>query len=255
MTTILSEVLFSAELMQEFGNYFKKCVRGYHVINKDPIKESVWEAINSQVLEYSGCTVHSQASGSHRSGSDISCNIGELSNKSVKYAPPTDAAGSGSLHTMFCVSSYRLSSVCSGANPGNIADIITEIKNRKNFQYYSIIARDENEFPGKIHYDWIVLPADHPSVNPESFTWTPLLGKRGKNKDVQIGWITDVVHGSSMCITFSMSSQLWMTVRMTDEMKQKYIIASTKASLQPRLDYVKLSEIYPEVESDSEPVA
>lgn len=237
---------FSAEFIHGFASYFRKCVSGYHLLNVEPIKESVWEAINAQVLKYAGCTVYSQASGSHSSGSDISSSIGNFSNKSVKYETPS--------HQHFNISSYRLTSVCSFSNPGNITEIVTEINKRKNFQYYSIIARDEQT--DKIQYDWFILPSDHPIMNPQSYTWRPLIGKRGKNKDVQIGWQTDTMNGSSMSITFSMSSQLWMSISITDDMKQNYIVASINVKKDTIMDYVQLAEKYlkDKVEEDSDPL-
>ena len=227
---------FTLELAQGFAGYFRKCVRGYHLHNVEPIKESVWEAINTQVLTHAGCTVYSQASGSHSPGSDISCSAGNFSNKSVKYET--------SLHDNFNISSYRLTSVCSASSPGNITDIVAEINKRKNFQYYSIIARDEQLT--KIQYDWFIIPADHPLMDPSSYTWVPLIGKRGKNKDSQIGWKTEPINGSSMSITFSMSSQLWISISITDEMKQNYIVATAEAKKQTIMDYVQLAENHPE---------
>jgi len=233
---IIMALSLTPELTQSFAVYFKKCVRGYHLLNVEPIKESVWEAINTQVFTHAGCTVFSQASGSHSPGADISSNVGNFSNKSVKYE--------SSSHSQFNISSYRLTCVCSSVSPGNITDIVEEINKRKNFQYYSIIARDE--LSDKIHYDWFVIPADHPALNPASYTWIPLVGKRGKNKDVQIGWQTETINGSKMSITFSMSSQLWLSISLTDEMKQNYIVASTEVKRQIMMDYVQLSEKYQE---------
>jgi len=234
MATVL---MFSQELTNAFSNYFKKCVRGYHLINMDPIKESVWESINSLVLTHSGGIVYEKSSGSHSPGSDISSSVGNFSNKSVKYE--------SSSHDCFNISSYRLTTVCSAASPGNIEEIVAEINSRKNFQYYSIIAREETG--DKIHYDWIVLPADHPAVNPSLYTWSPMMGKRGKNKDAQVGWRTNVINGSSMSISFSMSSQLWMSVNVTEEMKATYIVASSQVEKKTMMDYVSLSDQFPNV--------
>jgi hypothetical protein len=125
-----------------------------------------------------------------------------------------------------------------------MTEIIAEINKRKNFQYYSIIARDESS--DKIYYDWFVLPAEHPALNPSSYTWEPMIGKRGKKKDIQVGWNTNVVNGSSMSISFSMSSQLWISVTITDEMKEQYILATTQVKKQILMDYVALSEHFPD---------
>jgi hypothetical protein len=224
------------EQLDGFKVYFARCIRGYHLINLDPIKEAVWESINSQVLTHSGGTVYEKSSGSHSPGSDISSSIGNFSNKSVKYESPK--------HDHFNISSYRLTTVCSADNPGNITEIIAEINKRKNFQYYSIIARDES--PDKIYYDWFVLPSEHPALDPSSYTWEPMIGKRGKKKDIQVGWNTNVVNGSSMSISFSMSSQLWISVTVTDEMKEQYILATTEVKKQIMMDYVALSEYFPD---------
>jgi hypothetical protein len=223
---------FTPDIIQGFSTYFKRCVRGYHLVNLDPIKESVWESINCQVLAHSGGTIFSKSDGSHSPGSDISSSVGNFSNKSVKYE--------SSDHSHFNISSYRLTSVCSFGEPGEINNIIAEINKRKNFQYYSIIAREETN--DKIHYDWFILPADHPALNPVSYEWSPLLGKRGKKKDEQIGWITNIVNGSKMSITFSMSSQLWISVNVTEEMKSLYIVASSEVKKAIMMDYVQLSD-------------
>jgi hypothetical protein len=224
------------ELLHGFEIYFTRCIRGYHLINLDPIKEAVWESINSQVLTHSGGIVYEKSSGSHSPGSDISSSIGNFSNKSVKYESLK--------RDHFNISSYRLTTVCSADNPGNISEIIAEINKRKNFQYYSIIARDES--PDNIYYDWFVLPAEHPALNPSSYIWEPMIGKRGKKKDIQVGWNTNVVNGSSMSISFSMSSQLWISVTITDEMKEQYILATTQVKKQIMMDYVALSEHFPD---------
>jgi hypothetical protein len=225
------------ELVTGFAMFFKKCVRGYHILNKDPIKESVWEAINTQVLLHAGCTVASQSNGSHAPGSDICSSLGNLSNKSVKY--------NESSRSHLCVSSYRLSTVCSASNPGNITEIMEEIAKRKNFDFYSIIAREELS-GNRIHYDWVLLPADHPIVDPTKYEWSPLVGQRGKNKGKQVGWKTNIVNGSSMSITFSMSSQLWMNICLNDELKEQYIIANTELSIRTKMDYVALADSYAE---------
>jgi len=240
LIVIIMALTFTTELLQGFNNFFKKCVRGYHLINMDPIKEAVWESINSQVLTHSGTTVYEKSSGSHSPGSDISSSVGNFSNKSVKYESISQ--------DHFNVSSYRLTTVCSAGEPGQIEDIVAEINKRKNFQYYSIIARYET--PEKIDYDWIVLPADHPCMDPKTYEWKPMIGKRGKKKDEQVGWQTNIVNGSSMSISFSMSSQLWISINITEEMKQQYVVAKTQATKKIMMDYIQLSDKFEEGESD-----
>jgi len=209
---------------------FTKCVKGYHLINDDPIKETPWEDINAIILKAAGCSVESQSNGSHKSGSDISCTIGGFSNKSTQYDRGNKS---------FSISSYRLTTVCSAKNHGNIAEILAEIDSRKNFNYYSIIVREDK--PTQILYDWYLIPADHPSVNPASYTWTPRLGKTKKNQDEVTGWQTNMVNGSSMSITFSMSSQLWMFVNITDDMK-KFVVGSCLVPKGRKYNYIQLYE-------------
>ena len=60
----------------QFSDNFTKCVTGYHFINTEPVNETVWEAINCQVLELSGCPVQKTSSGSHSPGQDILCGLG-----------------------------------------------------------------------------------------------------------------------------------------------------------------------------------
>jgi len=219
----------SSELIPILSTNFKKCARGYHMVNEGPIKEAVWEEINTIVLKHSGVSVLASANGSHRPGSDIECSLGNLSNKSVKYDTVKDMD----------ISSYRLTTVCSASEPGTPEVIVGEIMRRKNFQFYSIIARDEMLDERKISYDWFMIPADHPAVNPTTYIWEPMIGKQGKNKGQQVGWKTNIVNGSSMSITFSMSSQLWMSIHITEEMKE-FIVASTTCENKRRMDYIEL---------------
>lgn len=225
------ELPLSEETLKSLSANFVKCVNGYHLINDDPIKETPWEDINAQILVASGCTIDSQSNGSHKSGADISCSIGALSNKSTQYD-----TGNGS----FKLSSYRLSSVCSDKMPGKIDDIIAEINRRKNFKYYSIIVREDLE--KEIRYDWYLLPSACPQLDPASYNWAPKYGKLGKNKGAITGWATDTIEGSSMSITFSMSSQLWLDIVITDHMK-KFIIASAKVTKGRKLNYMQLYDM------------
>ena len=218
----------SEENIKNLSNNFTKCVKGYHIINDDPIKETPWEDINAQVLTASGCIINSQSNGSHKPGADLSCSLGYLSNKSTLYE-----TGNKSLK----ISSYRLTTVCSDKTPGKIEDIISEINRRKNFNFYSIIARCENG--NEIQYDWFLIPSEYPQFNPSSYKWFPMVGKRGKNKGLTAGWETDTVEGSSMSITFSMSSQLWLDIVITNEMK-KFIISSCKVNKGRKLNYIQL---------------
>jgi hypothetical protein len=211
---------------------FMKCVTGYHFINTEPINETVWEAINSQVLELSGCAVLKTSSGSHSSGKDISCGLGGLSNKSSKYSKKG---------LEFAISSYRLTTVCSDKECGNVESIVQEINSRKNYEYYSFIVRDETE--DEITYDWYLIPSDYPTLSPESYTWEPMYGQRGKKTGEQVGWKTNDLNGSKMTITFSMSSQLWLNVAVTEEMRS-FIIGNCTVSKKTKLNYLQVYEMF-----------
>jgi hypothetical protein len=76
-------------------------------------------------------------------------------------------------------------------------------------------------------------------LDPSSYAWEPTIGKRGKNKDAQIGWNTNEIYGCKMSITFSMSSQLWIHIEMTEEIK-KFIVASALVENKPKYNYIDL---------------
>ena len=229
-SVIKDTVLISDKILRILASNFVKCVNGYHLINNDPIKETPWEDINSIILSTSDCNVNSQSNGSHKPGSDLSCSLGCFSNKSTQYEGKNDS---------FKLSSYRLTTLCSDKTPGNIEDIIEEINHRKNFTFYSIIARKDTT--KQILYDWYLIPSDFPALNPASYKWTPKLGKTGKNKGATTGWETDMLNGSSMSITFSMSSQLWIDVNITEEMK-KFVVGSCTVNRGRKYNYIQLYE-------------
>lgn len=184
--TVSSLIAITDEIRISLGSNFAKCVKGYHLVNDDPIKETPWEDINAIVLSASGCVVNSQSNGSHKPGGDLSCSLGGFSNKSTHYE-----AGNKS----FKISSYRLTTVCSDKTPGKIEEIIAEINNRKNFNFYSIIVREDTE--KQILYEWYLIPSDFPAL-PDSYKWHPKLGKTGKNKGATTGWETDLMNGSCL---------------------------------------------------------
>ena len=231
------------DIMQQpnsmFIENFTKCVRGYHLVNSVPINETVWEELNSLIFRSSGVDIHSKSDGSHYSGMDIHCSLGKISNKSAKYAPSKK---------YFDISSYRLTAVCSEKNGENKDLFLEEIEKRKNFDYYSFLVRNES-MPGKIEYDWFMIPSDYFVFNPYSYEWEPMMGKRGKNKDCQVGWSTKELlgldsgtgsgSGCKMTITFSMSSQLWIHVVMTEEIRS-FIIASCVVENTPKYNYMDL---------------
>ncbi len=215
-----------------FSNNFVACVTGYHYVNSEPINETVWEAINCQILELSDCKVQHSSNGSHSSGRDIICELGGLSNKSAKYSKK---------NTEFSISSYRLTTVCSDKNCGEISSIIEEINARKNYDYYSFIVREHKD--DFIAYDWYLIPANYPVLTPEAYTWEPMYGQRGKKTGEQVGWKTNEINNSKMSITFSMSSQLWINVGVTEELKN-FIVGSCTVSKNTKLNYIQLFNMF-----------
>jgi hypothetical protein len=167
---------------------------------------------------------------------DINSSLGRISNKSAKYSKNKKSID---------ISSYRLTTVCSEKNCGTPAEIIDEINKRENFDYYSFIVRDETD-NDTISYDWLLIPSNHTVLDPSSYIWEPTIGKRGKNKDTQVGWNTNEINGSKMSITFSMSSQLWMHIEMTEEIK-KFIIATAIVENKQKYNYIDLFDKLNEV--------
>ena len=208
---------------------FKKCVKCYHLINSSSINETIWEDINAIIFSSLGILIYSKSDGSHSSGMDINCSLGRISNKSAKYSNNKKSID---------ISSYRLTTVCSEKKCGIPKEIIGEINKRKNFDYYSFIVRDETNNT-YISYDWLLIPSNYLILDPSSYIWEPTIGKRGKNKDTQVGWNTNEINGSKMSITFSMSSQLWIHIEMTEEIR-KFIIASAIVENKPKYNYIDL---------------
>ena len=176
---------------------FNKVIRGYHMISKTPIKESVWEEINCDIVS-DICNITDEANGNHISGKDNRFDDINISNKSTK----TDG-------TNISISSYRLTSVCNDKLHGTEQDIIDEIEKRdQSFDYYSILTRNEKQ-NSIIEYKWYIIPKDYYLFKIDKLT--PKLGKIGKKKDEIVGW------KSKYCdITFSMSSQLWYKFNIRD---------------------------------------
>jgi hypothetical protein len=208
---------------------FQRCVKGYHLINASSINETMWEDLNTLIFTSSGIEVFSKSDGSHLSGMDIDSSIGKISNKSAKYTNKKS----------FDISSYRLTTVCSEKKCGTSLEIIEEINKRKNFDYYSFIVRDEITDKNNITYDWYLIPSNNNLLDPSSYDWVPMFGKRGKNKDTQIGWNTNEINGCKMSVTFSMSSQLWIHIGITEEIK-KYIVSTCTIVNKPSLNYIQL---------------
>jgi hypothetical protein len=234
---IMSYQAMTEELKGKLASTFTKAICGYHMVNDAPVKEAVWEDLNVLVLQRSGCVVDEQSRGSHQPGADITCSLGRFSNKSTMVN--RDKAS-------FDISSYRLTTVCSAANHGTPEGLITEINRRKNFEYYSILLRDEvpaqaPEQAQEIEYRWLLVPADYAAFDPAQYEWTLQHGKTTRTRDTTTGWSTNVLDGSSMKVTFSMSSQLWIHVNMTEEMKG-FVVGSCRVKMGRTMDYVSVFE-------------
>ena len=226
---------------KEFINIqFNKCIKGFHLVNTSPINETIWEDINAVIFTSIDIKVYSKSEGSHSSGMDIHSSLGRISNKSAKYAsskskPKSENDG---INKKFDISSYRLTTVCSEKKCGTPELFIEEINKRKNFDYYSFIIRDESN-EDTIMYDWVLIPSNYFILDPSSYNWEPSFGKRANNKGNQVGWHTNEINGSKMTITFSMSSQLWVHIEMTEEIK-KFIIASAEVANKTTYNYIEI---------------
>lgn len=122
-------------------------IKGYHLVNETPIKETRWEDINESIVS-PYCEISDVAKGNHKSGKDHSCMGFGISNKS------TTVSKKGIVN----VSSYRLSSVCSDKKPGDIKCIKSEIAKRdSSYSYYSLLIRDESS-PDVLVYKWYMVP-------------------------------------------------------------------------------------------------
>lgn len=223
---------------------FQKAIHGYHLVSKEPIKESRWEELNTQILDKSNCTVLNQASGSHTSGCDLTTQqMGNLSNKTSKIK-----------NKKFGISSYRLGSVCDIQNPGNMNDIQNEInKKSDNFENYSLLLREEIN-KTTIKYKWLMLPKTLRILDHTQYIWNPMIGKKGPKKGLQVGWSTNTIDGCSMKITFSMSSQLWINISLTNVILDKYLIGEATHDFKKskQLDFIDLHNLYNVSDTSSE---
>lgn len=188
-------------------NAFEMELKGYHMINSIPIKESVWEDFNCKFIS-GECVIRDEANGNHKSGKDNKFDNWNVSNKTIKIGKD-----------LINISSYRLSKVCSNKNIGNKTNIIEEIRKRDgSFEYYSILAREEiitlNEL--LINYIWYIIPKSYYIFQLDN-ELEHKFGKQGENKNTITGWKSKYFD-----ITFSMSSQLWY--RFNKNLIDKYKI-------------------------------
>lgn len=162
-------------------------IKGYHIFHKEPIKESVWEKINKNIID--GVIKTSQFNyGSHESGRDINFENYGVSNKTGKITKEVK------------ISSYRLTSVCDSKNIGNKKDIIKEIEKRNNrFDYYSILLRREDKKSNILWYYWCFVPKNHYIFEIKEDDFCKKI--KINSNDIQVGW-----KGKNFDINFCMVS-------------------------------------------------
>lgn len=211
---------------------FRDTITGYHLINGDIIRHAVWEGINKQVYTNLGIEVMETANNGHAPGMDIVCAESRLSNKTsllvVGKKVTTD------------ISSYRLSKEINDKDENTQEQICEIINSKKNFKFYSLLTHRRVE-GGQVEYRWYMIPSSHQTVSPETYTWEKTYGKTARTEGIFTGWKTNTVDGSSMFITFSMSSQLWMKVDLTN--MDEYIRESIVVSPKPVMDYAALAAL------------
>lgn len=209
---------------------FEKTIKGWHTMNRFPIKEKSWEDINAQVIEIIG-KIEGLDAGSHLSGKDMKYLHWGLSNKTIK-----------SEDSKIAISSYRLTKVCKSGNPGDIINILEEINNRSsNYDFYSLLLRDNDE--GKICYEWYIIPKNFFILNPNLAEWRHMEGKISRNRNEITGWEGTINNNNVFKIQFSMSSQFWITF---DKKKvSRFLITKIDIDTNeiPRLSYAKLYDI------------
>ena len=227
--TNVRKMMFQETQAEYISTLFAKSIHGWHRLNLGPLKESVWEEVNSSVFTKAGYKVLYESKGSHKSGCDLEFEgIGRLSNKTVLIDHLCQ----------FVMSSYRLGKLCSFDNVGNIDEITEAIKEKSDYDFYSILARtymdqkgnvlkNNKTEPTKIRYDMLLVPKDYPLLNPENYTWEHKYGKKVKTKIM--AWQSNVINGCSMEIQFGTSSQLWITIDY--KLLSQFIVASTEVDL------------------------
>lgn len=203
-------------------NFYKE-IHGFHLISNNPIKESIWESINCNIVKNT-CKISDTANGDHKSGIDNKFDNHGISNKTTLI----DKKGN------INISSYRLTTVCSNKNPGDKQTIIDEINKRDNsFSYYSILLRKETK--DIITYYWALIPKEFNIFNLDINKMKPKIGKIGINKGNLVGW-----EFPNAKIEFNMSSQLWFSFSLNDI--NEYIICST--SIKKSTHILSYSDIY-----------
>ena len=144
------------------------------MVNNAPIKESVWEEVNCDIVK-GLFSISDEARGNHASGKDNRFDNKNISNKSARVKG-----------TKIRISSYRLTTFCNDKDIGSSVNIIEEIKKRdSSFDYYSLLVRDgkENSF---IKYMWYIIPKDYYLFRIDNLNHK--IGQKGEKKGEIVGW-------------------------------------------------------------------
>jgi hypothetical protein len=197
--------------MQQFYKNIEYTIKGFHMVNDNYIKESVWEHVFLQF--FNGITNNIKYdSGSHKPGSDCIIDNISYSNKTTIIKK----------NNTINISSYRLSS-CNN----NILKMIHEIDVvKKNFDFYSLLARVQHL--DYITYKYYKIPSDFFTAN--NFTW----------EETKTQWKTNKLNGINLNIRKSMSFQLWINVDC-DSIKD-YMIHSVDVKKNEKIFYKDLYE-------------
>lgn len=216
-----NNILYHFKHNKSLTQKFNETILGYSLVNKTPIKECVWEEINTSIVE-NFYPVSDSANGNHKSGKDNKYKNWNISQKTGKICK-----------NKIDISSYRLTKVCSDKDNGDTNSIKKEIELRDNsFDWYSILLRQENE--DLIKYYWVIVPKDYHIFKIDDSLMKLKLGKTGKKKNKPIGW-----QSVNFDITFSMSSQLWYHFKY-DDIKKYIINTITIDNNKPKLKYDKI---------------
>lgn len=214
-----------------FKQRFADELKGYHMLNEEPVKESTWEELNRNLVK-DVFKVSCEAHGNHASGKDNQFGKWGISNKTATETKNT-----------IKISSYRLTTVCDQSNPGEMKTIQDEITKRdSSYEYYSLLGRVEDKKAKSITYKWYMIPKSCKAVDPCGYEWSPKIGLRGKKQGQQVGW-----QSSNMEISFAMSSQLWLTIPIAEI--QRYCICQTTIirSQTQKITYAELMATFQEL--------
>lgn len=206
-----------------FFNKLEKSIRGHHISNTTPIKESVWENVFKCALKHDGLSPQCK-NGSHLPGKDVTAVFDD--DTTQKYSCKSCKIHRG----IISISSYRLTTCTT------IPQFIYEIDvKRNNFDSYAILAREDVIEEQEILYTLYMIPSSF--IKAGDFQWK----EHYSTSERFTGWHTDTKDGMSMSITKSMSNQLWIKIPI--ENIRSFKVCETvhwNKNLQQQYDYIEL---------------